>query len=57
MKMMATYLMNLFLMLDEFINDVNMMFYKQLRSSRERNISKGQNNDEKCVTQSIRGFV
>ena len=28
MKMMGSYLIKLFLMLDKFINDVNMMFYK-----------------------------
>ena len=49
--------MKLSLMLDKFINDVNLKFYKQLRSTRERNISKGQNNDENCVSQSIHGFV
>ena len=42
MKMMATYLMKLFLMLDTYIDDVNMMC---------------KNNDEKGVLQGIRGFV
>ena len=57
MKIMETYLMKLSLVLDDFINDVNLLFYKQLRSTGESNFSKGQNNDEKGVLQGIRGFV
>ena len=50
-------LLKMFLMLDEFINDVNLMFYKQLRSTREGNISEGQSNYEKCVFQGIHEIV